>query len=58
MWIKICGNTNLEDAKLAADAGADAVGFIFALSKRKVTGAEVAAITPGLPIQPQKDRRL
>jgi phosphoribosylanthranilate isomerase len=49
MWIKICGNTNLEDAKLATDAGADAVGFIFALSKRKVTEAQVAAITPGLP---------
>jgi phosphoribosylanthranilate isomerase len=49
MWVKICGNTNLEDAVHAAASGADAVGFIFAESKRKVTGAQVAAITPHLP---------
>jgi phosphoribosylanthranilate isomerase len=28
-WIKICGTTNLEDAQLAVNAGADAVGFVF-----------------------------
>jgi phosphoribosylanthranilate isomerase len=49
MWIKICGNTNLEDAALAAELGADAVGFVFAPSKRQVTRDQVAAITPHLP---------
>ncbi len=49
MWIKICANTNLEDAKLAAELGADAVGFVFARSPRQVTPAQAAAITPYLP---------
>jgi len=49
MWIKICGNTNLEDAKLAAELGADAVGFIFAVSKRQVTAAQAAGIARELP---------
>jgi phosphoribosylanthranilate isomerase len=49
MWIKICANTNLEDAQLAAELGADAVGFVFAPSTRQVTAAQVAHITPHLP---------
>jgi phosphoribosylanthranilate isomerase len=49
MWIKICANTNLEDAQLAAELGADAVGFVFAPSPRQVTAAEVTRITPHLP---------
>jgi phosphoribosylanthranilate isomerase len=49
MWIKICGNTNLEDAQLAAELGADAVGFVFSPSQRQVTAAQVSEITPHLP---------
>jgi phosphoribosylanthranilate isomerase len=49
MWIKICANTNLDDAQMAAEMGADAVGFVFAPSRRRVTAKEVAQITPHLP---------
>jgi phosphoribosylanthranilate isomerase len=49
MWVKICANTNLEDALLAAELGADALGFVFAESKRQVTAAQVARITSHLP---------
>jgi phosphoribosylanthranilate isomerase len=54
LWIKICGNTTLGDAQLAADAGADAVGFVFAPSPRRVTIQQVAAITPHLPARLEK----
>ncbi len=49
MWIKICANTNLDDARMAAELGADAVGFVFAPSRRRVTAKDVAQITPHLP---------
>lgn len=54
IWIKICANTSLEDALMAAEAGADAVGFVFAPSPRRVTAAQVADIVPHLPAAIEK----
>jgi phosphoribosylanthranilate isomerase len=54
LWVKICGNTSLEDAQLAVDAGADALGFVFAASPRRVTPDQVASITPHLPASVEK----
>jgi phosphoribosylanthranilate isomerase len=51
VFIKICGTTNAEDALLAMSLGADALGFIFAESKRQVDVATVAAIIPQLPAE-------
>src|ERR1017187_9051109 len=54
LWIKICGKTSLKDAQLAAEAGADAVGFVFAPSPRRVTAAQVADLVPHLPTALEK----
>jgi len=54
LWIKICANTSLGDAQLAAEAGADAVGFVFAPSPRRVTPGQAAQIVPQLPAALEK----
>ncbi|MGR5997697.1 hypothetical protein ACT7DF_22010 [Bacillus cereus] len=38
--MKICGITDVETAKSACEYGADALGFVFAESKRKITPRE------------------
>jgi phosphoribosylanthranilate isomerase len=44
MWIKICGMTTPEALEAAVGAGADAVGFVFAESVRRVSARRAAAL--------------
>ncbi len=47
--VKICGISDPETALAAAGAGADALGFVFAPSRRQVTPAQARAIIEALP---------
>jgi phosphoribosylanthranilate isomerase len=48
--VKICGITNVEDARAAVAAGADALGFVmYGKSPRCVNPAVASAIVAGLP---------
>lgn len=50
MHIKICGITNWEDARLAMDAGADALGFNFyAKSPRRIALSQATEIIRRMP---------
>jgi phosphoribosylanthranilate isomerase len=49
-WIKICGITNLDDARGATDAGANALGFVFCKeSPRHVTVETARSIIAKVP---------
>lgn len=44
MWIKVCGMTTPEAVQAALDARVDAIGFVFAESKRRVTPERAAEL--------------
>jgi phosphoribosylanthranilate isomerase len=44
MFIKVCGMTTEEAVQAALDAGVDAIGFVFAESKRQVTAQRAAVL--------------
>lgn len=49
IWVKICGLTTPEAVEAAVAAGADAVGFVFAPSKRQVTAAQALQLAHPVP---------
>lgn len=50
--VKICGLRSAEHALVAADAGADLLGFIFAPSRRQIAPADVAGIALAVRARP------
>ena len=50
LLVKICGITSAEDARVAVEAGADALGFVFfSMSPRRTTVGRAAEIARTLP---------
>lgn len=49
LFVKICGVTDIAAAEACVEAGADAVGFVFARSPRRISPAQAASIASSLP---------
>jgi len=54
IWIKICGLTSELAVRTAISAGVDAVGFVFAPSKRQVTAEQAAQLAATVPAKVQR----
>src|ERR1700674_4698230 len=51
--VKICGLCSAADAAMAAESGADLLGFHFCSSQRRVTPEEAKAIIDDLAVRPK-----
>lgn len=49
MWIKICGLTTQAAIDIAVSEGVDAIGFVFAPSKRQVKAEQAAELARNVP---------
>ena len=49
LWIKVCGLTTTDAVRAAVDTGVNAVGFVFAESKRRVTALQAAELARDVP---------
>jgi phosphoribosylanthranilate isomerase len=54
MFVKICGLSTAEHVQAAVDAGADAVGFVFAESVREINPDHATAISKSVPVTVKK----
>jgi phosphoribosylanthranilate isomerase len=56
-FIKICGLRTVEQALVAAEAGADMLGFILAQSRRQVSPAEIATMAAAVRAATKANQR-
>ena len=49
MWVKICGLRTVVEVEAAVQAGADAIGLVFARSPRQVSVAEARVLRDAIP---------
>lgn len=49
LFVKVCGVSSLESAHVCAEAGVDAIGFVFAESPRRISPVRARSISESLP---------
>lgn len=54
LWVKICGLTEEVGVEAAVEAGADAIGFVFASSPRRITPQRAAELARRVPPHVQR----
>jgi phosphoribosylanthranilate isomerase len=54
IWVKVCGLTTQLAVSTAVDAGVDAVGFVFAPSRRQVIAQQALQLTESVPTRVQR----